>query len=875
MEPGRRYRANCAANEKHVCRGECARVVGEGQRCNVDPCMGLMLPGGAAGVPIACGSGMMCREVANGLPNEGRCVTTPPAMRVTAGLDLHLCDSRLPRGTLPRSQDPWSISDVGNVCPDWSLCIRAGTRAEIDRRAACTLLQVGTSDLCTPARIDGQSCDSSWNHALAHAGEVPVVGCAPCAPGLDCLDGVCRRECTDPRDTSGNGVGECPETPAGTTAWNYVCTVASHMNNSSSTSTPSLAAACTPAAGHLQLCPAPTWHDLYDQQRVATTQISATLPGGHVVTVTTGNSLTGGISRGVCTEATDVCGNGRCCTAPTLACQSQTDCCRLPGVIGDTCTQGHCCSLPTQRCGSDAECCFLDPHAFGVDATGPIQVCCNDAAVNHGTLVSSALCAGRVTNRCGPTPCGAEHAACCTIPLHPACLAGLGCAPDSRTCEACGFAGGACCPDGSCGSQLRCESNRCIECGPGLPGCGRGTSCQSGLCLPCGGVGQPCCPGLQNTTYCTNPLACVQGVCRSTCGAPGQPCCDRVTTASGWTGTCSPGAVCVAGNGLCAACGVPGQPCCANASGSGLGTCDQGAYCAGCNTSSTGCCTVCGRFAGDTCCPAGSASPPCGARYQCNPATQQCQACGATEGGPCCGDGTCWLNGTAVCDAGVCRRCGDPGQPCCPVSAGRLPCNSPTAQGDSLVCAGNVCTVCGGDGSLCCAGEICNSSGSQCLSGTCVPCGARGQTCCLYASCPRDSTGACDPATNQCEVCGAQDQICCAGSSCGPGLTCDPGTHHCVPCGSFQQPCCYGTWCDASTGCDLTTHLCQACGSRGQPCCRLATCPFDSTGACNLVDNRCECGFLGGPCCPAVPGPVCQGSPAAPLPRCVSGTCQP
>ena len=904
MEPGRRYPDPCDAGLQHVCRGEC--VVGPmpiGTPCGVDPCAGPMPGTSAEPVRGACGAGMMCVAMANGQYNEGRCLAVPAATSLGELGSVTVCDPDVTRGAAGNG-------GYGNLCSDWSLCVRLGTSADWLAGRAC-LAGPNAPGLCRRAAIDGEACDSTWSWSLAHAADRPVTACMPCAPGLDCLDGVCRRQC-DSQDPTG-GLCECPNVPSGTTSWRYICDTAPHSDGPGTPALSVLVASCTPAAMHLQTCPALTLNSRYDAQRVSTERlVSALLPGGSLVTYDQGAGTTG-LSRGLCVARSDVCYNGHCCTAPTQACQADADCCTARGIAAPTCVRGQCCMPPLtpSPCATNEQCCSIRPADLGIalpwpfDSNSTFQVCCNDAALND--MTRRILCAGQATNRCGPVPCGYEGAPCCLWPV-PECQSGLACAAGENVCRR------------------------------------------------CGGKDQPCCA---SGPQCSGVLTCEQGTCRQTCGVSGLPCCGRTQTGGRWTGTCID-SECDETSGLCGPCGLAGQSCCGSG-GSQSGTCNSFSYCTSCSTHPLlGCCASCGSV-GARCCPA-SAPSPCLSGAQCG-SSGWCEECGRSIDGPCCPDHSCPttdINQARVCVADTCQYCGWVGQFCCVGGScaggiaacnfatnrcescgglGQLCCDGVSPCGSGLVCDGGRCgPPCGQTGQPCCSGRLCTTMDVCDASNICVQsCGRSGEPCCVGRVCT-NATDACD-AANVCSACGGPGQPCCANKRCNAGsgcfadvcqscgtnglrccpatapataaecfeagTACDLASLTCKPCGYPSAPCC-GSSCDSwqaqcnattqrceacgtSTGlpccagacddglplvCDSATSTCRDCGAPGQMCCVGGRCQQVnmSVAGCNPATNRCECGFATGPCCATSP-PCAYDSVLGRQLMCNYGTC--
>lgn len=727
----------------------------------------------------ACASGMMCVAVPNGRYNQGRCVTGPPPVVGRAGdpITVYACNPHLARGTVPDAQ---ALSALGNLCPDWSLCVPAGTQADVAAHAACSYLP-GFPGLCTRARVDGQTCDADWNYALAHALDLPVTVCSPCAPGLACLDGVCRRQCTDPSDPSANPLGECPVASTDP-RWDYVCDTAPH---NSRTRAEVASAECTPAARLGQRCPAQASRALIEAQEVATTTTIVHLPANNQLTYTVGTG-NWGASRGVCADETNVCIDGRCCVPPGVACQGTTaaerdrSCCGGPGIVA-RCGGSSCCRAPGQGCSSAADCCGLRPDAFGLGwLSGPGEspgICCDAATMANANELVRRLCGPVATGHCAPTPCGVAGTPCCrTEPFYPACQPGLKCGvadPSGvRTCASCGGPNQPCCDNGVCTAGLGCSnSGVCRDCGALGSACCPDGTCVGGYCNPQTNQCEPC----SNNSQCPAGQECYWDNCRSPCSVAGQACCDREMNAGGlgpgFLGRCATGLTCSFNLGVCVDCGWQGGACCRAdtrpSATSGAGT----PYC---------------RDPQNLC------------------VNQRCQHCGGTNE-PCCAGNAC-AGTDAVCDTatGTCRPCGAEGQACCANST----CNAQSG-GASLVCGtGGTCQRCGGVGQACCAGGVCNTTpggGRLVCDGTvtCVPCGSDAQPCCAHSWCdPNDPAGSLRCLSDRhCSACGQPGALCCPSGvtpACDTGTVCasyppTPGEPPRCYCGVAWGPCCTDT----------------------------------------------------------------------------------
>jgi hypothetical protein len=251
------------------------------------------------------------------------------------------------------------------------------------------------------------------------------------------------------------------------------------------------------------------------------------------------------------------------------------------------------------------------------------------------------------------------------------------------------------------------------------------------------------------------------------------------------------------------------------------------------------CCPGTVQCGAGTVCTAGICAR-CGAPGDACCTGNKCDGAGCCLGGRCFGDGqACSLDGAAFgqCAAGQCQ-CGSAGQRCCPSATGTRECR----EADT-VCSYSggdyFCVKCGGPGGPCCTGNKCGGNGC-CVSGLCA---AEGSTC------PTATPGICK--AGACE-CGKSGQPCCrtAPACSEPGNTCSgtPGVAGavCSKCGEPGAACCPNNVCTsgccvrtaASTyqcvnpaaGCGLATTTncaadgsCGTCGGKGQPCCAGTT----------------------------------------------------
>lgn len=423
----------------------------------------------------------------------------------------------------------------------------------------------------------------------------------------------------------------------------------------------------------------------------------------------------------------------------------------------------------------------------------------------------------------GPAPrCGAVGGGCCSGRT---CELGLTC---GRGDQCCAIPGGArCASAGDCCVGFTCTAGACVA--PAGAGCTGSSDCSSGL--------------ICDTGRCVAPPTGPGGM--PTCGSTGTMCCAGFT--------CSAGAVCAGGTGICATCGDTGQPCCDGATG-----CSGSLFCMG-----------------------GTCQMP----TECGDPGQPCCSPGATcSGGLECMGGMC---GSATTSGGM-------GEPCRP----RNICD------DGLICdaAMRMCVMvpsdCGTDGMMCCStsasGGTC-SGALNCESGACSMCrgpsiscllgGLPGQECCNGAVCrpapfiPRCCQGEGNNCANSLDCCGfmqCNDGMCTASmegtfcidsSECGEGLTCQsftcqPGMTMCVdpgdPCGAMgAASCCSGLSCR-----EISRGMAPLCCAEKSGSCENS---LDCCGKMLCTEGMCACQTEVQTC--AQDGDCCDGL------ICVVGSC--
>ncbi|MBI5546621.1 MAG: hypothetical protein HY901_22285 [Deltaproteobacteria bacterium] len=270
----------------------------------------------------------------------------------------------------------------------------------------------------------------------------------------------------------------------------------------------------------------------------------------------------------------------------------------------------------------------------------------------------------------------------------------------------------------------------------------------AGVAPPCGTLGVACCDGRR----CDAAFDCQNGICSTpTCGREGLACCNGSVCNEGrcwlgkcevcgyWSQPCCLGSIhqvactvaygtndlnCDPGTATCERCGWVGQPCCS-------GHCN-GSYCEGgvcaltCGHENEKCCPVpdwwCDLFPDDYYCLNPTAWQPCDSVRDASGATVSFQ----------------------LCNSGMCERCGNVGQRCCPSpNGGRCSTELGYSSPDS-VCVGDSCVSCGRVGEPCCNSSLawggCGESNqpSDCAGrsasshGVCMECGLSGQNCCAF-----------------------------------------------------------------------------------------------------------------------------------------------
>lgn len=498
----------CPEGTARVCLGACAPLVAEGGACTLDPC--------EAGARI-CGPTHACVPDA-ATPGQGICRPAP-----TDG-----CDPDVAPGT------------EGNLCPQQTRCVRAGTREQFAAGEVCISFNRSTETIrgvCLPGAPDGSICDSSWEQSM-----VPGTrACKTCAQGLTCLDGACRRPCPNGRD-------DCPRDVAnqGPNNVTYTC----------EPEPPTAESLCTTCSPLQALC---------NRSRQDAPGQPCCAPGAACQAVD-GNAMACCLPAGQagCSAGNDCCGNANCDDGRCEACGARDQMC-CSGRADDCfdaaqeCLGGQC-----RDCGRDGQPCCPVNAGGGACREGGTQCFPQDDLCHRCGADGQRTCPGPTCTQTGTAPFPDGTCRLCGANSQQACPNGVCTQPGTRmfpdgTCRLCGADNQPVCPGNACtqsGTQpfpdglchaCGTPSTRC--CPAGAP-CGANAVCTGGTCSACGGPGAACCPG----NVCTFPLTCTAGTCHALvqCG----------------TTTCGPGEECLRGcSGLdSATCVAAGSHCCRPAS---------------------------------------------------------------------------------------------------------------------------------------------------------------------------------------------------------------------------------------------------------------------------------------------------------------------
>jgi len=488
-------------------------------------------------------------------------------------------------------------------------------------------------------------------------------------------------------------------------------------------------------------------------------------------------------------QGTGTCQGGTCeieCTADNYqtVCNDEEEC------TADT------CNINTATCTNEPVADQELPEETQTDGDCQIRLCAGgtdqtvvddtDLPVDGNDCTSDVCTAGVPSNPNLPegTPCGTS---------------------DELYCSAAGICVGCNTPSDCDGTDTTCRSRTCIneQCGvedaPYGTSCNDGTfcngndSCQSGSCSqhagnPCDGPdgdgdcsetcreSQDDCNGTDSNgsicndgTYCNGLDACSSGSCSQ---HGGSPC---------------PGAD---GDGDCSeTCNESADNCSSNdPNGS---SCNDGAYCNGSDTCSSGSCS---QHAGNPCDGADGDSD---CTESCNESANNCN--GADPNGSACTDNT-FCNGSDTCSGGSCST--HAGNPCSGHNGG------PDCD-DSCDEGANNCTANDSNGTNCSDGLYCTVT-DECSNGSCTGSGD---------PCPGpDGDGDCSESCNESgNNCNGNDPN---GSSCNDSLFCT-GMDTCSggSCVGAGNPCSghnIGPWCDDS--CDESNNDCNGDDAPGTLC---------------------------------------------------------
>jgi hypothetical protein len=650
----------CPAGQIRRCLGDCVVPQQSGQLCNPNEC--------AFGALI-CAPGLACAS-GPGANDPFRCYPPLPpanASNVAPG-SPQACDPLVDANRISFNR----FQLTSNACINNTICMRTfpntsgGGCLRIDTAADGTTNP--RQGACIAPAVDGEVCDTDDATARLSRGVTTVGGatslsCRPCAAGLSCLNGRCRRPCLDPQ-SPGAGTLTLSACPLDSTlrvngsANQFQCSAiftsdAIANQYSLVPSTPNtVCTSCTPRG---QNC---TIGDRFSAQDVTRTPVQLPIIPprlGFPPTMWTTSVLSSPLSRATPVPGTSTTVSVTGVTGPVFV---ASDVCCNPS---DICMDSRCCVAPSAPCASDAQCCPFSMERVGREVR-PRSGICMSVRTNRGRdLINSAVFdafASVQASGCLNPNCGGLGQACCPAVFGISqCNAGLGCDTRNNTC------------------QIPCDG--CRRCSAG--------GSATGFVEPCAGPGNG---------FCSPRPA-------SGCGAPGQPCCPRTAASDGCNRASATPSQCYATerrptcpaeqeSWRCEGCGLPGQPCCRDAAGNA---------------------NQC--LLGGLCWEAAPGGPTCTA-----------STCGAV-GQPCCSFGdsiSCQGAPSQVaCISGSCRNCGGVGQPCCGQVGHPASCR-PTATAN-LACAsttiGNQCVACGAAGQPCCVSfdpsgssfvESCNAS---------------------------------------------------------------------------------------------------------------------------------------------------------------------
>ncbi len=581
-QPGRDRLTPCPPGQIKVCFGRCVTPSVEGGDCDLDEC--------APGARV-CRDELTCAARSEATrPGVGRCVQA----------EL-FCDPDVPQG------------QSGNRCPSTWLCVRYHAPNVLGclERPGLRVRGEPPRGVCKAPQFDGEPCDSEWMVARA-ASDTPRGSngyCRPCAPGLLCWDGACRRPCGRTSPITGETaeyLGACRADPP--SGLSYRCIENSQILFRPVPGVEGLESAfiCTTCGALGERCPSSSTESL----PVVETRPPRT---GDTRTIALGpDTDAGSRSGGLCCATDALCLDGTCCLPPGEVCRQNSDCCGVQG------SGSLCCADPGNQaygwirdwlCRAQADRCVRCGGDTGVPCPPGAGCTSNqDCDWNAGCFDGTCELCGGSDQRCCPSTVSCRSGVC----------------DQDNVCRACGAPGLRCCPGGRCGPSAFCEQRRnlCVACGGSGESCCPDQACRTGnrcspggICVACGALDQPCCPA----RTCGGLLQCQGpdwGRCEQRCGAVGQTCCpDRQCVSSA---RCLPA-------GTCVACGALGQRCCEGAA------CLAGTLC----SAQTDQCVSCGGRS-QPCCPGLNACQPF---LECIPERGRCECGGVDQ--PCCRGQTC------------------------------------------------------------------------------------------------------------------------------------------------------------------------------------------------------------------------------------------
>ena len=775
---------------------------------------------------------------------------------------------------------------AGGLCNDHAGAVCPGVDGDSDCSESCSDSAAG----CTGDDPQGAPCDDGiyCNGAdTCSGGSCSVHAGNPC-PGPD-GDGNCAESCSEGTDTCTaadpnasacndglfcNGADSCSSGNCSGHAGNP-CAGADGDGNCSETCDET-ADACTAADPNSSPCN----DGLYCN---GTDTCLSGFCSQHA-----GDPCPGPDGDGDCTET---CNEGTdACTAADLNTSACNDGLFCNGA--DTCSAGNCSQHAGNPCqGADGDINCAESCSEANDnclAADPNDSPCSDALFCNGSdKCVSGVCTPFTGNPCvGPDGDGNcsescnEAAEACTAPdaNGSPCNDGLFCnGADSCSSGACSHHLGDPCPgadgDGSCAESCDEQANNCTlhdpdgsPCTDGMF-CNGADSCASGDCTQ--HAGDPC-VGADGDSDCSESCDEVPDTC--TANDSDGSACDDGLFCNG-ADTCSSGACLQHAGSPCAgadgdfncmeSCSEDADACASNDSDGS--PCNDGIFCNGADTCLSGACT---QHAGVPCAgPDGDGN----CAETCNEAVDACTA-PDSNGSPC-NDGL-FCNGADTCSAGTCsQHAGNP----CPGSDGDGNCAETCNEG------ADACTAPDTNGSPCNDGLYCNGA-DTCSAGNC---GQHAGTPCPGADGDLDCSESCNEAADACTGSDPDD------SPCEDGLFCN-GADSCVGglCNRHVPADCPGADGDGdcSESCSDSEGGCTGPDPQGTPCddgvfcngpdsCSGGSCSVHAGNPCPGADGdgNCaeSCNEAAGACTAADPnasacndGLYCNGADS-----CSSGNC--